>query len=96
MRVPASLLLREAWGQNICDDLLAGVNVTAEVRDRALALVRAGSEVRRQLISDRESHLSEQATMMASRDAAIRAILPGSAHSQFDANRARLSESRRA
>ena len=93
-RVPTSPLSREAWEQKISDDLLVGVNVTAEVRDQALAIVRADSEARRQLMSDRQTHLPEQATMMASRDAAIRAILPESAHSQFDANAARLTVSR--
>ena len=72
-----------------------GVNVTAEVRDRALAIIRTDSEARRQLISDRQAHLPEQSTMIARRDAAIRAILPESAHSQFDANAARLTESRK-
>ena len=46
-------------------------------------------------MTDRQAHLPEQATMMANRDAAIRAILPESAHSQFDANAARLNESRK-
>ena len=94
-RAPASALSRVEWERKICDDLLSGVNVTAEVRDRALAIVRADSEARRQLMTDRQAHLPEQATMMASRDAAIRAILPESAHLQFDANAARLTESRR-
>ena len=92
--VPASLLSRGAWEEKICDDLLVGANVTAEVRDRALAIVRADSEARRQLMTDRQAHLPEQATMISSRDAAIRAILPESAHLQFDANAARLTESR--
>ena len=95
IQVPASPLRREEWERKICDDLLVGVNVTAEVRDRALAIVRADSEARRQLISDRQAHLSEQATMRASRDTAIRAMLPESAQAQFDANAARLTESRR-
>ena len=69
--------------------------VTAEVRDRALAIVRADSEARRQLISDHQAHLSERATMMASRDAAIREILPEGARSLFSANAARLKESRK-
>ena len=94
-RVPVALLSREAWEEEICDDLLAGVNVAAEVRDRALAIVRADSAARRQLISDRQTHLPEQATMMAGRDATIRAMLPESVHSPFDANAARLNESRR-
>ena len=94
-QVPASPLSREAWEGKICDDLLAGVNVTAEIRDRALAIVRVEGETRRQLISDRQSHLSEQATMMASRNAALRAMLPKSAHAQFDVNAARLNESRK-
>ena len=93
--VPASPLSREAWEEKTCDDLLAGVNLTVEVRDRALAIVRADSEARRQLMTDRQAHLPEQATMISSRDAAIRAILPEGAHLQFAANAARLTESRR-
>ena len=93
--VPASPLSREAWEEKICGDLLAGVNLTVQLRDRALAIVRVDSEARRQLMADRQAHLPEQATMKSSRDAAIRAILPESAHSQFDANAARLTEPRK-
>ena len=93
--VQASPLSRESWELKICDDLLVGVHVTAEDRDRALAIVLADSEARRQLISDRQAHLSEQTTMTARRAVAIRAMLPESVHSQFDANAARLAESRR-
>ena len=71
------------------------MNLTADLRDRALSNVLVDSEARRQLISDRHGHLSKQATMMADRDAAIRAILPENAHSQFDGNAVRLTESRK-
>jgi hypothetical protein len=87
--VPASPLSRDAWEAEMCDELLVGLTVPAEIRDRALAIVREDSEARRLLSQRGAGHRDEQLAMMTVRDAAIRALLPEAERGQFDANVAR-------
>ena len=87
--VPASPLSRDAWEAEMCDELLLGLTVSSEIRDRALAIVREDSESRRLLSQQGPGHLDAQVAMMAVRDAGIRTLLPEAERGKYDANVAR-------
>lgn len=74
----------------MCDELLAGITVDMDVRQRALAIVRADSAARKELmhaVRVDPSRWYEQGPMIDRRDAEIRLLLPDdAARALFDRN----------
>ena len=73
--IPKSPLSVEAWIEEQCVDLLRGVEVAPEVFAAALLLVREDSAARRRLVELHPERSADQVEMIASRDAAVRALL---------------------
>ncbi len=75
------------WADEQCRQILDSVDLSAERFARALEIVRADAEKRRDLIRKSPNRFDEQHGMIAERDAAVRALLETDAQrDQFDAN----------
>jgi hypothetical protein len=84
-----------AWIQKQCDDLLEGIDISPAQRTQALAIVAADAHARRELVKADPSQFGEQVAMMASRDAAIRALMTTDvARERLDQNASRWTRIR--
>jgi secreted trypsin-like serine protease len=94
-RATSSSASESAEGQ--CADLLEGVDLAPAVRAQALAIVTSDAAARRDLVAHHPHRFWDQIAMIATRDAAIRALLStDDQRTRFDANVARWNSIRAA
>ena len=87
--VPASSVPNDSSARH-CAELLEGIELPPVLHARALAIVAADAAARRELVVHHPHRFWDQIAMIATRDAAIRALLESDLQrSVFDGNVAR-------